>query len=98
MDDERDDIVTLIDENGEEVEFEHIDTVEMNGNEYVILAAMEEEESDDQEEEEEEVIILKVEHSENGEDTFATIEDEEELDAVFEEFQVHMEEEFGPEE
>jgi uncharacterized protein YrzB (UPF0473 family) len=97
MDDERDDIVTLIDENGEEVEFEHIDTVEMNGNEYVILAAMEEEESDDQEEEEE-VIILKVEHNENGEDTFATIEDEEELDAVFEEFQVHMEEEFDPEE
>ena len=97
MEDERDDIVTLIDENGEEVEFEHIDTVEMNGNEYVILAAMEDEESDDQEEVEE-VIILKVEHSENGEDTFATIEDEEELDAVFEEFQAHMEEEFGPEE
>jgi uncharacterized protein YrzB (UPF0473 family) len=96
MDDERDDIVTLIDENGEEVEFEHIDTIEMNGNEYVVLAELQEEESDDQEEEE--VIILKIEHGENGEDSFVTVEDEDELDSVFEEFQARMEEEFGPEE
>jgi uncharacterized protein YrzB (UPF0473 family) len=40
MDEERDDIVVLIDENGEEVEFEHIDTIEMNDNEYVVLARL----------------------------------------------------------
>ncbi len=40
MEDERDDIVILVDENGEEVEFEHIDTIEMNGNEYVVLAPL----------------------------------------------------------
>ena len=93
MDDERDDIVVLVDENGEEVEFEHIDTIEMNDNEYVVLAPL----IEDQEEapEEEEVIILKIEHNENGEDSFVTIEDDDELDEVFNEFQSRMEEEFG---
>lgn len=96
MEDERDDIVVLVDENGEEVEFEHIDTIEMNDNEYVVLAPFLEDESE--ETEEEEIIILKVDHNENGEDSFVTVEDEEELDAVFEEFQSRMEEEFGSEE
>ena len=96
MEDERDDIVVLVDENGEEVEFEHIDTIEMNGGEYVVLAPLEDEEADDQDEEE--VIILKVEHGEDGEDSFVTIEDEDELDEVFNEFQARMEDEFGSEE
>jgi len=92
MDAERDDIVVLIDEDGEEVEFEHIDTIEMNGNEYVVLVPLEEEEDDGQEEEE--VVILRVEHTEDGEDTFVTIEDDDELEEVFDEFQSRLEEEF----
>lgn len=96
MEDERDDIVILVDENGDEVEFEHIDTIEMNGNEYVVLAPLEEEDADEQEEEE--VVILKVEHGEDGEDSFVTIEDDNELDEVFNEFQNRMEEEFGADE
>jgi len=100
MEDERDDIVILVDENGDEVEFEHIDTIEMNGNEYVVLAALEEEESESEAEEqdEEEVVILKIEHNEDGEDSFVTIDDDDELDDVFEEFQARMEEEFGSDE
>lgn len=98
MDEEKDDIVVLVDENGEEVEFEHIDTIEMNDNEYVVLAPYSEEETEEQEQDEEEIVILKVEHNEDGEDSFVTIEDEEELDTVFEEFQARMEEEFGTEE
>jgi len=96
MEDERDDIVVLVDENGEEVEFEHIDTVEMNGNEYVVLAPLEEEDAEEQDDEE--VIILKIEHNEDGEDSFVTIEDDDELDEVFNEFQTRMEEEFGSDE
>ena len=96
MDAERDDIVVLIDEDGEEVEFEHIDTIEMNGNEYVVLVPLEEEEDDGQEEEE--VVILRVEHTEDGEDTFVTIEDDDELEEVFDEFQSRLEEEFEDEE
>lgn len=96
MEEERDDIVVLVDENGEEVEFEHIDTIEMNGNEYVVLAPLEEEE--EEEEEDEEVIILRVEHNEDGEDSFVTIEDDDELDEVFNEFQTRMEEDLGSDE
>lgn len=95
MDAERDDIVVLVDENGEEVEFEHIDTVEMNGNEYVVLIPFSEDEDDDLEEE---VVILRVEHSEDGNDTFVTIEDDDELEEVFSEFQSRLEEEFEDEE
>lgn len=92
---ERDDIVVLIGEDGEEVEFEHIDTVELNGNEYVVLLPLEE---DDEDDEVDEVIILKVEHNDDGEDSFVTVEDEDELNNVFEEFKARMEEEYDFEE
>lgn len=91
MSEERDNIVVLIDENGEEVEFEHMDTIEMNGNEYVVLLPVDEE---DNEGEADEVVILKIEHGEDGEDSFISVEDEEELNAVFEEFKTHMEDEY----
>lgn len=94
MDEERDDIVILVGEDGEEVEFEHIDTIEMNGNEYVVLLPVEEQE----EEEVDEVVILKVDHNEDGEDSFVTVDDEEELNNVFEEFKTRMEEEYDFEE
>ena len=67
----------------------------MNGNEYVVLAPLEEDVDEDREEEE--VIILRVEHSEDGDDAFVTIEDDDELDEVFNEFQSRLEEEFGAE-
>jgi len=94
MDEERDDIVVLVGEDGEEVEFEHVDTIEMNGNEYVVLLPVEEQEN----EEVDEVVILKVDHNEDGEDSFVTVDDEEELNSVFEEFKTRMEEEYDFEE
>ena len=95
MSEDRDDIVVLVDENGEETEFEHIDTIEFNGSEYVVLMPYREFDENDEaleeeDEEEDEVIILKIEHGDNGEDSFISIEDEEELDAVFEEFKLRM--------
>lgn len=92
MSEEKDDIVVLVDENGDEVEFEHLDTIEMNGSEYVILLPLEEEEEEDANTDE--VVILKIEHSDNGEDSFISVEDEEELNSVFEEFKVRMEDEY----
>ncbi len=89
-DEERDDIVVLLGEDGEEVEFEHLDTIEMDGNEYVILLPLEEQEN----EEVDEVVILKIEHNEDGEDSFITVDDEEELNKVFEEFKTRMEDEY----
>lgn len=87
---ERDDIVVLLGEDGEEVEFEHLDTVELNGSEYVVLLPIEEQEN----EEVDEVVILKIEHDEEGEDSFITVDDEEELNRVFEEFKTRMEDEY----
>lgn len=90
MSEERDDLVVLVDENGDEVEFEHIDTIEMNGNEYVVLIPF----SADEEQDADEVVILKIEHGDEGEDSFVSVEDEEELNEVFEEFKQRMEDEY----
>jgi uncharacterized protein YrzB (UPF0473 family) len=91
---ERDDVVVLVDENGEETEFEHLDTFELNGNEYVVLIPLLEEEFEEGEEDEEGVVILKVENDADGEDSFVSIDNEEELEAVFEEFKLRMEDEY----
>lgn len=87
---EIDDIVVLIGEDGEEVEFEHLDTIELDGKEYVILLPMDEQEN----EEVDEVVILKVDQNEEGEDSFVTVDDEDELNKVFEVFKTRMEEEY----
>jgi len=94
MSEERDDVVVLVDENGEEVEFEHLDTIEMNGSEYVVLLPLEMEEEQEEDSDTDEVLILKIEHNEEGEDSFISIDDESELNMVFEEFKVRMEDEF----
>jgi len=91
MTEERDDIIVMIDEDGNEEEFEFLDSIEMDGSEYVVLLPYSGEEI---EEDEEEVVILKVMHDENGEDSYVNIEDEEELNTVFEEFKYRMEEEY----
>jgi uncharacterized protein YrzB (UPF0473 family) len=96
MTDDRDDLVILVDEDGKEEEFEYLDTIELNDNEYVVLVPYREEESE-KDQDEDEVVILKIDHGENGEDSFVTIDDEDELDEVFEEFKIRMEEEFDPE-
>ena len=89
MTEEKDNIVVLEDENGIEVEFEHLDTVEMNDTEYVVLLPVEQ-----KDEEEGQVVILKVEQDESGEDVLAGVEDEGELEQVYEEFRIRMEDEF----
>lgn len=94
MIEERDDILVLIDENGEEEEFEYIDSIQMDGNEYIVLTPLSQGEQNEDEDFEEEVVILRVDATKSGEESFVTIDDEDELDAVFEEFKNRMEEEF----
>ena len=91
MTEERDDYVVLIGEDGEEVEFEHLDTIELDGNEYVVLLPIDEQ----VDEEADEVVILKIEHISEEEDSFSTIDDEDELNRVFEEFKSRMEDEYN---
>jgi len=97
MMEERDDILVLIDENGEEEEFEYIDSIQMDGNEYIVLSPLNKNDQNDNENDDlaEEVVILKVDTNENDEESFITVDDEDELDAVFEEFKNRMEEDFS---
>lgn len=83
-------LVQLQDENGKDVNFEHLMTVEYEGSYYVVLEATED--TDDCKEGE--AIILKIiRDEESDEDVYATIEDEAEFNAVFDRVMEIMEEE-----
>lgn len=91
---ERENVIVLVDEDGEEVEFEYIDNIELNGSEYVVLMPMVVDEDQSEEEiNEEEVVILKVDQDDEGVESFVSIEDEDELNEVFEVFKVKLQEE-----
>ncbi|MEG0268717.1 MAG: DUF1292 domain-containing protein [Clostridia bacterium] len=87
---EEQNIVQLQDENGKDVNFEHLMTVEYKGGYYIVLEATED--TDDCKEGE--AIILKIVHDqETDEDVYATIEDEAEYNAVLDKCMAAMEEE-----
>ena len=81
-----DNIITLTDEEGKESNFELLDLVELDNEEYVVLLPVDDEES----EEPGEVVILKVEDSDDDSDeeteSYVSVEDEETLTKVFEIF------------
>jgi uncharacterized protein YrzB (UPF0473 family) len=86
---QEDHMVTLQDENGNDVNFDHLMTVEFEGANYILLEAQQDMEDCLQGES----IILKIEQDESGDDIYATIEDEEEYRKVFEKCLQLMEEE-----
>lgn len=96
MTEERDNIVVLTDENGEDQEFEHIDTILFKDSYYVALTPLTDEAEEDDDDLEQEVYIMKV-VKENDQDALVMVDDEEELDEVFEEFQMRFEDEDGEE-
>ncbi len=90
---ELDNILTLNDEDGNEVEFEFLDLIEYDGEEYVILLPVEDEE---EAEEPGEVVILKLEDTENeDEESYVSVEDEDILNAVFEKFKEKFKDDFN---
>ena len=84
------DFVTLTDEEGNDIDLEYIDTIEYNGNVYMAFFPVietDEDSADGAEDElEEELIILRVAPGENGEDDLVTVDDESELDEVYDKF------------
>ena len=88
---ELDNIIALTDEEGNEVKFEFLDLVELDGEEYVVLLPTEDEEEND------EVVILKVEDTEGEEDmeSYVSVDDEETLNKVFEMFKEKFKDEFN---
>jgi|SRR5690606_39388678 len=71
---DNDNIVELIDENGDSVFFEYLMTLTYKEQDYIILATLEDNES---------VVILRVEQDDEGYDMYVGIEDKEELDEIF---------------
>ena len=88
-----DNIVVLNDEEGNEVQFEFLDLVELDDEEYVVLLPVTEE----GEEEEGEVVILKLEDTDEDseEESYVGVEDEEILNKVFEIFKEKFKDEFN---
>ena len=87
-----DNIITLTDEDGKESNFELLDLVELDNEEYVVLLPVDDEES----EEPGEVVILKVEDTDEDseEESYVSVEDEETLTKVFEIFKDKFKNEF----
>ena len=85
-----DNIVTLNDEFGNEVQFEFLDLVEYDGEEYVVLLPADDEDG--------EVVILKVEAIDDDNDSYTSVEDEGILMAVFQIFKNKFKDEFDFEE
>ncbi|WP_129722553.1 DUF1292 domain-containing protein [Xylanivirga thermophila] len=74
---EQDNIIELVDENDDIVQFEYIMTLEYGAHDYIVLGPVDEEDDDG-------IVILRIEQDENDEDIYVTIDDDDELDSVFE--------------
>ena len=68
-------ILTLTDENGQDVEFEYLDCIDYEGVEYLVLMPVAEEDN--------EVVILEVEPVDEETENYLAVEDEAVLEAVF---------------
>ncbi len=87
------DFITVTDEDGNEFELEHLDTLEYKGNIYMaFFPAVEGDEDEngefidvDPDDEEYGMVIMKV-IEENGEELFSTLDSEEEEQEVYEQF------------
>lgn len=80
-------IITLEDDLGNEKDFEFLDTVEYDGDEYIILLPVEEEEQN-------EVMILRVDSLNDQDEIYSGIDDEEVLQAVFDIFKERYQDDF----
>ncbi len=68
-------ILTLTDENGQDVDFDYLDCLEYQGKEYLVLAPVEDEDG--------QIVILEIEPIDQENENYLAVEDEETLDAVY---------------
>lgn len=88
---ELDNLITLNDEEGNEVQFEFLDLVELDDEEYVVLLPV------DETEEEGEVVILKLEDNDDensDEESYVSVDDDDVLNRVFEIFKEKFKDDF----
>lgn len=80
--DEQENYITLTDDNGEDISFEVLDTVGLDGHTYAVLLPFDDEDD--------EVVILEVILSEGG-DEFVSVDDDELLEEVYRLFKENYE-------
>lgn len=68
-------VLSLTDENGQEVEFEYLDCIEYLGKEYLVLMPIEDQST--------EIIILEVEPVDEENENYLSVQDEDILNAVY---------------
>lgn len=72
---EETEILTLTDENGNDVDFEYLDCLEYQDKEYLVLVPADEAET--------QIVILEVEPVDDENENYLAVEDEAVLDAVY---------------
>ena len=75
LQEEETNLITLTDENGEDVEFEYLDCIEYQGKEYLVLIP--------NQEDADELVILEVEPVDEETENYLAVEDEAVLNAVY---------------
>lgn len=75
LDEEEVSILTLTDENGQDVNFEYLDCLEYEGKEYLVLSPEGDEEG--------EIIILEIEPVDEENENYLAVDDEATLNAVY---------------
>ena len=71
-------LITLTDDEGNEIEFEFLDVIEYDGDEYIVLI--------ENDEDADEVVILKINALDEETEEYVSIDDEEVLQTVFDMF------------
>ena len=69
-------ILTLTDENGQDVDFEYLDCIDYQGKEYLVLMPVDEDE----------IVIMEVDPVDEENENYLAVEDEAVLDAVYDIF------------
>lgn len=72
---EEESILTLTDENGEDMRFEYLDCIEYEGTEYLVLMPADDDSN--------EIVILAIEPVDEENENYLAVEDESILDAVY---------------
>ena len=75
QEEEQSNILTLTDENGQDVDFEYLDCIEYEGKEYLVLMPADEAAT--------EIVILEVEPVDAENENYLSVNDEAVLDAVY---------------
>lgn len=85
MEDYEPEMVSLYDEDGDAIEFELLDVIEYEGDEYAVMLPPEDNE----------VVIMLLEELNDEEDVYSPVEDDDTLTAVFEAFKEKYKDEFN---